>query len=197
MKTEYVNNTEDMMYLINDAVYRLAMAKEDFSITWDTLISELREPDLYKELEEFWHDMNTEIKENAPEIHQKYLSHVTLSTVIRLDDLATHWYDFSDDKREESEKIQKALASVEHDTNNYMKILYGCAMQTFLSCFIWEDILDQVKEILGSNVDDKTATQYFACNCFIPFANFLINDIEEYRDGNHSDIADAWAFCPY
>ena len=40
MKTEYVNNAEDMMYLINDAVYRLAMAKEDFSITWDTLMKQ-------------------------------------------------------------------------------------------------------------------------------------------------------------
>ena len=206
MKSANVNDIKEALDFINEDVRRLAIAKEDFSLTWDTLLSEMTSLQLYKELEEFWDDMELEIEAKAPEIYERYLSqdNMHLSTVIELADLATNGDVSSDYEREESESIQKALASEKYDTDNYVKILFGCAMRIFLYRFSWESILEQVKESLEPeslepeslepSVDNKTATQYFACNCFIPFADSLINAIEEYRDGGDTNIVDAWAF---
>lgn len=196
MRSANVNDIKEALDYLNEDVRRLAMEKEDLNLTWDTLLSEITSLALYKELEEFWDDMVLEIEEKAPGIYERYLSvdNMHLSTVIELADLATGADASSDYDRKELESIQKALSSEEHDTNNYVKILFGCAMRIFLYRFSWESILEQVKEeYLEPSADDKTAAQYFACNCFIPFADFLINAIEEYRDRGNTNIADAWA----
>lgn len=193
MTSANINDIKKALDYINEDVRRLAIAKEDFRLTWDTLVSEMISLQLYKELEEFWYDMMIEIKEKAPAIHQQYLSEVNLITVIALAHLSIQGYGATDYLQEEAERIQKALSSEEYDATNYVKILFGCAMHILLTEFTWKVILDQAKKSLWKNAGDKQATQYFACECFIPFADFLINGIEEYRDGYYSNIADAWA----
>ena len=41
MKSANVNDIKEALDFINEDVRRLAIAKEDFSLTWDTLLSEM------------------------------------------------------------------------------------------------------------------------------------------------------------